>query len=244
MGRLKFEDIIKEVEEADWTLLSTSYKNLKEDLSFKCPNGHVNYYSLEKWRKGHHCITCEKNPFKGTNNKVIKKTGYRILAVDQASITSGWAIFDDKTLISYGSWTSEGKHSTERIGQTKYWLSSMIEKWKPDLVVFEDIQLQKYKDRNNEDEDRVIMFKKLAHLQGTLKNYAFEIGLPYDIISPSTWREYSGVTGKYRTDKKKSAQLIVEKIYEIKVDNDAADAILLGRYAAEDKYNHSFVSFM
>lgn len=48
-------------------------------------------------------------------------------------------MFDNEKLIKYGKWTSEGTHSTERIAQTKYWVASMIEKWKPDCIALEDI---------------------------------------------------------------------------------------------------------
>ena len=41
--------------------------------------------------------------------------------------------------------------------------------WKPDLVIFEDIQLQVF-----DGGEQVITFKKLAHLQGVLKNYCYE----------------------------------------------------------------------
>ena len=37
--RLKYDDIKKEVEECGWQLLSTTYTNLKTDMSFQCPNG-------------------------------------------------------------------------------------------------------------------------------------------------------------------------------------------------------------
>ena len=53
------------------------------------------------------------------DNIAVKKNGYRILAFDQASITSGWSVFDDERLIKFGHWTSDGRHSTERIAQTK-----------------------------------------------------------------------------------------------------------------------------
>jgi hypothetical protein len=52
------------------------------------------------------------------------------------------------------------------------------------------------------------------------------------VVPPATWRNFSNVKGKTRTDRKKSAQLIIEKIYNVKVIDDIADAILIGRYAA------------
>ena len=242
MARLKYEDVEQEVKDSGWQLLSTTYINLKTEMTFQCPNGHSNFYSLEKWRHKKECPVCKNNPLANVSIKPVKKTGNRILALDQASITSGWAIFDDNNLISYGKWTSDGTHSTERIGQTKYWVASMIMKWKPDLVILEDIQLQHY-ETNTGSGDAVLTYKKLAHLQGVLKNYCFEIGIPYKIVSPSTWRAFSEIKGKARNDKKKNAQLKVKKIYDINVTQDEADAILIGRWGANESEKYKMISF-
>jgi hypothetical protein len=51
----------------------------------------------------------------------------------------------------------------------------------------------------------VTTYKKLAHLQGVLKNYCYENGVPYLIVPPATWRNFSNIKGKNRTDRKRSA---------------------------------------
>ena len=203
MARLKIEDIRQEVESFGWILLSENYVNLKTEMHFKCPEGHNNYTSLEKWRRGHKCLTCENNPLKNVPISPVKKNGYRILALDQASITSGYAIFDNEKLVTYGKWSSNGNHSTERITQTKAWVACMIDRWKPDLVVLEDIQLQKFGTINGQENEGVITFKKLAALQGVLKNYCFETGIVYKIVPPATWRAHSEIKGRAIHDNEK-----------------------------------------
>lgn len=244
--RLKYEDIKKEVEEAGWELISTSYSNLKTEMNFKCPEGHMNYISLEKWRRNYKCPTCTANPYKSDVSVTsTKKNGFRILALDQASITSGWAIFDSDKLIAHGVWSSEGQHSVERISQTKGWMVNMILKWKPDLVVLEDIQLQKFKSFTGEEQQEdVTTFKKLAALQGVLKNYCFEAGIPYKTVYPATWRAYNEIKGKNRTDRKKNAQLKVKRFYDISVSNDEADAILIARWAVKEHQSNQMISFV
>lgn len=117
----------------------------------------------------------------------------------------------------------------------------MIMKWNPDEVVFEDIQLQKF---DSEDEqESVLTYKKLAHLQGVLVNYVFEINLPFRIVPPATWRKYSEIKGKYRTDKKKNAQLKIKKLYDVNVTQDEADAILIGRWAAHEAQATKIIEF-
>ena len=148
-NKLKFEDIKKDIESQGWKLNQDDYVNLKTDLQVICPEGHDCFVSYEKWRRGSfECPICKQNQYYKSDNIAVKKNGYRILAFDQASITSGWAVFDGEILVKYGKWSSEGTHSTERIAKTKYWVASMIQKWNPDEVVFEDIQLQKFGEGN------------------------------------------------------------------------------------------------
>lgn len=228
-NKLKFEDIKKDIESQGWKLNQDEYVNLKTDLQVICPEGHDCFVSYEKWRRGSfECPICKQNQYYKSDNIAVKKNGYRILAFDQASITSGWAVFDGEILVKYGKWSSEGTHSTERIAKTKYWVASMIQKWNPDEVVFEDIQLQKFGEGN----EAVLTFKKLAHLQGVLKNYCYENQILYSIVPSATWRAHVEIKGKTRQDKKKSAQLKVKRFYDISVTQDEADAILLGRYGA------------
>ena len=239
-NKLKFEDIKKDIESQGWKLNQDEYINLKTDLQVICPEGHDCFVSYEKWRRGSfECPICKQNQYYKSDNIAVKKNGYRILAFDQASITSGWAVFDGEVLVKYGKWSSEGTHSTERIAKTKYWVASMIQKWNPDEVVFEDIQLQKFGEGN----EAVLTFKKLAHLQGVLKNYCYENQILYSIVSSATWRAHVEIKGKTRQDKKKSAQLKVKRFYDISVTQDEADAILLGRYGAYAHKSTEIIEF-
>ena len=240
-SKIKINEVKASVEQAGWKLLSETYQNLKADLVGLCPQGHENHFTYEDWRKGKVlCKICDKAAIVKINEKPTKKNGYRILAFDQASITSGWSVFDGDKLINYGKWTSNGAHSTQRISLTKAWVASMIEQWKPDEVIFEDIQLQKFEGQG----EAVTTYKKLAHLQGVLKNYCYEHGITYKIVPPSTWRTYSNIKGKTRSDKKRSAQLKVEDIYEAKVTQDEADAILIGRWAVSEHKSNDMITFI
>lgn len=238
--KIKIEEVRQNFKNKNWELISNEYVNLKTDLQVVCPEGHECFVSYEKWRRGNfECPICKQNQYYKVDNIAIKKSGYRILAFDQASITSGWAVFDNDTLIKYGKWTSDGTHSTERIAKTKYWIASMIQKWQPDQIIFEDIQLQKF----GENSEGVITFKKLAHLQGVLKNYCYEQNLPYTVVAPATWRAFSEIKGKTRSDKKKSAQLKVKRFYDVSVTQDEADAILICRWAVHQHKTTEIIEF-
>lgn len=207
-------------------------------MNFKCPNDHENYYTMEYWRRHKECPICKSNKYYRMNDTAPKSSGFRILAFDQASITSGWAAFDNNELIKFGSWTSDGSHSTDRIMKTKNWFANMIQIWKPNLVVLEDIQLQKF-----DGGEQVLTYKKLAHLQGVLENYCYENGYIYKVVPPATWRAYNEVKGKSRSDKKRSAQLIIKNLYDLNVSQDEADAILIGKWAAADHNKNNIITF-
>lgn len=241
MSKISYEQVKSDIESFKWTLLSTEYKNLKTGLQVLCPNNHPLNITYDEWRKSstHECPLCSKQPFVKVNEKNIKKKGYRILGLDQSTHLTGWALFENNKLINYGAWEAPGIKSTERISEIKNWLSYMCEKFQVHAVALEDIQLQKMED----GKEAVLTFKKLAHLQGVLKNYCYENSIPYLIIPPGTWRTHNNIKGRTRTDQKKNAQLKVQSIYEIKVTTDEADAILLTRYAASLHQQQEVIEF-
>ncbi len=243
-NKITIEEIQNRLKEKNWNLISDTYTNLKTNLEIECPEGHRCFLPYSKIRKGNYdCPICKQNQYHNNNGIVVKKKGYRILALDQASITTGWAIFDNKELVKFGSQTTNGYNSVDRIAKTKSWVASMIENWKPDSVVIEDIQLQKFKSQSGLEGDAVLTYKKLAHLQGVLENYFYEKGLLYQVVPPATWRTYSQIKGVHRNEKKKSAQMKVKQFYDISIDIDSAEAVLIGRWAANNNTSQEIIMF-
>jgi Holliday junction resolvasome RuvABC endonuclease subunit len=238
MSKLTLEQIQGELAERKWRLISTSYQNLDTELTIECPEGHRVYTSLKKWRRNHKCPVCDTNPYNNNANKEVSLTkAFRILALDQATETTGWAIFDNKQLIKFGTITFNNSSAAARMASLKQWLNSMIANFNPDLVVLEDIQLQQK--REGEDDDGSILgvttYKVLAQLQGVLINFCFEKKIDYELVHVSTWRNHCAIKGRYRADKKKNAQLKIKDWYDVTVPVDAAEAICIGKYAAEFK---------
>lgn len=233
MSKIKYEDIKKEVEQIGWELISESYKNLDDEMIFKCPEGHTVYSSWKKMRARPECPTCKNNQYKELDTKVISKIKgqKRILALDQATRVSGWSIFDGNKLTKYGKFRTTGATEEERINQIRYWLISMIENWKPDEIGIEDIHFQGATATGAPV--GILTYKTLAHLQGVVIDTLFDNKIPFQIISPSTWREHCKVKGKTSPDKKKSMQRKVKEQFDISVTNDEADAIGIGKYMAD-----------
>lgn len=101
----------------------------------------------------------------------------------------------------------------------------MIANWKPDHIALEGIQF--------EQNFGVTVFQTLARLQGILMECCYEQHIEFTICPTNTWRNRVGVKGRTRTDKKRSAQLIIKEKYDVTATEDEADAILIGEYASQ-----------
>lgn len=229
MGK-KLDAAKQEIAALGWTLLDNNYINLDTILNLQCPEGHNLQLTLRQWRKNPYCSICNH----ASKIEQKKKNTNRIIALDNATHITGWAVFDNNKLVSYGKYTTKSSETSDRILEMGDWLINLLEQWEPNTIILEDIQQQ-----NN-----VSTFKVLAKLQGVLEYINKKHNIEYYIISPSTWKSNAGVKGKSRTDQKKSAQLIVQQLYNIQATQDESDAILLGKYGV-DKFlkNNRMVNF-
>ena len=221
--------------EADgWQLVSEVYKNLKTPLEMICPAGHKQEQTFDNWRKHKLCDIClAGDPYKVKKNKVPKKgtNTQRILALDAATSITGYAIYDDKVLVGYGTFkTSASLPTAQRINNVKNWLKAALKEWEPDFVGIENIQLQKYGAKATDVQ--VKTFQTLANLQGVVFDTVFEACIDYGTVYPSEWRSYCGINDGdvHRDAKKKQAQAKVKIWYDMDCTEDESDAICIGKY--------------
>ena len=229
MAKIRLEDIENELNAEGWVVISTEYTNLDTEMTFECPKGHRVFMPWKKLRGKHECPTCkQKQEFEQTTTVQPKPKGVkRTLALDQASKVTGYAIFDDTKLVKYGTFTTTAADDIERFAMVRAWLLSMISSWRPDYIGIEGIQFQ---EEGSGQKMGVTVFQTLARLQGILMMACHDEKVPFEICPTNTWRHSCGVKGKTRTDKKRSTQLLVEQWYGIKVSEDEADAIGIGRH--------------
>ena len=142
----------------------------------------------------------------------------RVLALDQSSRITGYAIFEDNMLIKVGKFTLEDVDFSTRLYKFKQKISSLIQQYQIAEVAFEEIQLQQ----------NVDTFKKLAMVYGLMLYTVEEHKLPYTIISSNTWKSFCKIKKSTREPEKKQAQQFVQERYGIKVTQDEADAVCLG----------------
>lgn len=229
MAKIKLEDIREELANENWLVLSTEYNNLDTEMTFQCPEGHKVYAPWKKLRTRRECPLCKANTLTHVDNEVKAKPigAKRTLALDQATHTTGWAIFDDTKLVSYGAFIAPDGDDVIRFAAIKTWLLSMISNWRPDFVAIEGIQFQ---EEGSGQKMGVTVFQTLARLQGVLMLVCYESKVPFEICPTNTWRHDCGVKGRSRTDRKRSMQMLVKQWYDISVSDDESDAIGIGHY--------------
>lgn len=148
----------------------------------------------------------------------------RLLALDQASKVTGWAIFEDGELKSYGKISLDDPNTDIRLVQLRQGIQTLVADYNIDEVIFEDIQQQ------NNVANNVQTFKVLAEVYGVVSELLQEIQIPHSTVLAASWKSTLGIKGKTRAEQKKNAQLYVEQNYGIHVIQDIADAVCIGTH--------------
>lgn len=231
MARITLDLIKQELVEKGWEVLSLEYKNLDTEMEFRCPEGHYVKKSWSKLRKQCSCPICATNTLKTKKEAKVSKKGKTVtLALDQATHITGYAIYYDSELVKYGAFETNAHEDVARYKIIKEWLVSMIDEYSPDLIALEGIQLQ---EPGGDYKLGVTTFQTLAELLGVLKETCYEQGVSFEVCHTGTWRRHCKVKGRTRADRKKSMQLLVKQWYDMSVSEDEADAVGIGRYAAQ-----------
>lgn len=232
--KLKTEEITQILEEKGFICTNIEdYKNLDTILHLQCKNGHQIDASIKTVRNVNftcpYCTGQNSKSDKINNIKPPEKSGYRIAAIDNATSNIGVSIFDSGKLVYYNLIHIEGD-TVSRLVKNRQWLENIvINEWQPDLIVLEDIQYQ-----NN-----IQTFKTLAMLLGNAVVSSKINNIKYETVLSKVWRSHFLINGKNRIQQKIQAIEQVKKMYGIEVIDDIAEAILLGKYAADMTAQHS-----
>lgn len=148
----------------------------------------------------------------------------RLLALDQASKVTGWAIFEDGELKSYGKISLDDPNTDIRLVQLRQGIQTLIADYNINEVIFEDIQQQ------NNVANNVQTFKVLAEVYGVVSELLQELQIPHSTVLAASWKSTLDIKGRTRAEQKKNAQLYVEQNYGVHVIQDIADAICIGTH--------------
>ena len=204
------------------------YQNMDTILHLTCKEGHRIDASLRAVRNANfRCTVCDGNQSIGDKVGGLtppEKTGYRVIALDNATENAGLSIFDNGKLVFYHLFHFEGETITRMLKNRKLFEEVIIPQWKPDMVVVEDIQYQN---------GNVMTFKALAMLLGSTLVTLRAHNIKHSMVLSKVWRAHFMIGGKTRIEQKKGAITKVKEMYGIEVCDDVAEAILLGKYSVD-----------
>lgn len=149
----------------------------------------------------------------------------RILSLDLSSKSTGWAVFEDKTLKEYGCITSASTDLIRRIHIMENGIKEILEKYKIDKIIVEEV-------RPENGGQNIKTHRALMWLQGYIAIMAHDcFELEFNYMYPSEWRKSCGIktgSGVRREEVKSRDIAFVKDKYGIEVNDDIADAIGIG----------------
>lgn len=148
----------------------------------------------------------------------------KLLALDQASKITGYAVFFDGKLQTYGKIDLKDDNIGIRLNKLKKELIKLIMDYDIDYIAFEDIYMDGQRVNN------VQTFKVLAEVFGVCYELFTELEIPCEAVLAGTWKSTLGIKGKTRTEQKRGAQQYVQSRFNIKVTQDVADALCIGEH--------------
>lgn len=150
---------------------------------------------------------------------------FKILALDQATVNTGWALISSEGVIEFGLIHADSKlPNEERLREMHSQIKRLIKKVKPSLVVMEAVQYQ----------SNFATFGTLNNLQGVIMAEIFNNNLVFIIVPCSKWRSYCGIRGKRRIELKSNTRMYIADRYGIIASEDEADAIGIATWAIEN----------
>ena len=159
-----------------------------------------------------------------------------LLALDQSSTTTGYAIFKDGNPVVISHFTAKGTDLGSRLEQLRNKIIELINEYEINEVVFEDIQLQ---DMAGGKDVGLKTFKILAEVFGVVHELMTELDMDYTIVPPIVWKATFKIAGKGRKVEKKLAQEYVLATYGLSCTEDEADATCIGAHIIK-KQNSEF----
>ena len=150
-----------------------------------------------------------------------------LLALDQATYTTGYTILKDGKISKVSHFTCSGSDLGVRLEQLRQHIQNLIKNNDIDEVVFEDIQLQ---DMNGNKETGITTFKMLAEVLGVVRELLTEMRIKHSTVPPIKWKAHFKIAGKGRTAEKKLAQSYVLRNFNISCTEDEADSLCIALY--------------
>lgn len=154
-----------------------------------------------------------------------------LLSLDQASRTTGWAVFIDDRLDAFGKIELDDADIGDRLVKLRKKVIELIEYYQIDEIAFEDIYMDGQRVNN------VATFKILAEVFGVISELATELQIPNQAVLAGTWKSTLKIKGKTRPEQKRNAQQWVIDNYCMSPTQDECDAICIGAHILKKQDN-------
>lgn len=158
-----------------------------------------------------------------------------VLSIDASTKSTGWAIFEDNNLKSYGCITASSSDLINRIHKMINELDKILSDNKIDKIILEEV-------RPEQGLQNIKTHKALMYLQAEIVILAHDKypTIEIEFLYPSEWRKICGIktgSGIRRESLKPADIAFVKNTYKINVNDDIADAIGIG-YAFVNETNN------
>lgn len=147
----------------------------------------------------------------------------KTLGLDLSSKSSGWSIFKDGQLDSYGCITASSSNLYKRIDKIIAELDKILANNKIDFVYIEDVIPSDVHENQS-------VFKALTYLQGFVLHLLDKYNLKHKFFLANEWRKMCGIhTGRgIKRESLKPRDIEFVKIqFGIQVNDDIADSICI-----------------
>ena len=150
----------------------------------------------------------------------------KLLALDLATITSGYSVFYDDKLIESGTLKVKGDLEDRLIFMKKE-IIKVCNKHNINAIISEQEQIHKAGATTN----------VLCKQSGVLRCTSDDMGIPYVFVPINTWRIAVGIKHNMKRDLQKAEAIKkVKELYGVETkSDDEAEAILIGNYAVKNK---------
>lgn len=154
----------------------------------------------------------------------------KILSFDQSATASGWSYWEGDEPQEWGVINPhpKGCKGGQRLTSLRKQFWDLINKFSPDLVLIENPVGGEEDNRGGGPENNWLTMQILCQVQGILLQVIDEIGLPVEIISPSSWQATCGIHARERKVRKEGAKTFVEVKYGLfNEEQDVYDSICI-----------------
>ena len=145
-----------------------------------------------------------------------------LIALDESTTCTGYAVFNDDKLIKHGLFALKSKDVLERVSYIMEEIEKLIKAYKPDNMVIEDVQITM----------NAATAKSLLGLQFMIEVYAHRNNISCETYRTTKWRKILGLSNSRSLDRKAKKQETIDYVkdkYGIDVlKDDESDAIAIG----------------